>query len=99
MTAALCITPRVDAAGQPVLVVVAAPGALTAAENVIAQRLTIAGYDVVFADDTTVTAADATGKAFVLVAQSTTATRPAPSCAACRPDLGRQALPVRRRSG
>ena len=54
---------------------VAAPGALTTAENVIAQRLTIAGYDVVFADDTTVTAADATGKSFVLVAQSTTAAR------------------------
>ena len=42
-------------------------------ENVIAQRLTSGGYDVTFADDNTVTAADTSGKAFVLVAQSTAA--------------------------
>jgi Big-like domain-containing protein/type I phosphodiesterase/nucleotide pyrophosphatase len=73
VTAALCITPRADAAGQPVLLVVANTGALTPAENVIAQRLATAGYDITFAHDDLVTAADASGKAFVLVAQSTTA--------------------------
>ena len=56
-----------------VLMVVAAPTARTAPENVVAQRLTTGGYDVTFADDNTVTAADTSGKAFVLVAQSTAA--------------------------
>jgi hypothetical protein len=73
LMSALWVAPSADAAGQPVLVVVANTGALTAAENVIAQRLTIAGYDVTFAHDDLVTAADAAGKSFVLVAQSTAA--------------------------
>jgi len=56
-----------------VLMVVAAPTAMTPAENLVSQRLTNGGFTVTVADDNTVTAADTTGKELVLLAQSTAA--------------------------
>src|SRR4051795_496098 len=69
--AALFVAPaRSDAGGQAVLVVVANTGNFTPAENLITQRLTIAGYDVTTVNDELVTTADTDHKAFVLLAQS-----------------------------
>src|SRR5690348_14854277 len=71
LLAALFVAPvRADAGGQAVLVVVADTGAFTPAENLITQRLTIAGYDVTTVNDELVTTADTAHKAFVLLAQS-----------------------------
>jgi hypothetical protein len=58
------------AASPQVLMVVADPGARTAAENVVVQRLTLTGYGVRVVDDNAVVAADASGAAFALLSQS-----------------------------
>lgn len=58
------------AASGDVLMVVAAPGALTSGEVAVRTRMTSAGYTVRVADDDTVTAAETAGTAFVLITQS-----------------------------
>jgi len=58
-------------AAGPVLLIVAAPTALTSGETAVRARLTGAGYTVTLADDNTVSQAQAAGSVFVLVAQST----------------------------
>ncbi|MBA3252466.1 MAG: hypothetical protein H0T66_19685 [Geodermatophilaceae bacterium] len=56
---------------------VAAPTTPTAGEGAVRARLAGAGYTVVLADDDTVTAGQAAGSAFVLVAQSSSSNAPA----------------------
>lgn len=65
----------VEAAATPtgeVLFVVANPGTLNAGETAVRNRLTGLGFTVVVADDNTVSTAQASGKAFVLVSQTVT---------------------------
>ncbi|MDQ3464540.1 MAG: alkaline phosphatase family protein [Actinomycetota bacterium] len=59
--------------GGEVLLVVANPAALTAGENAIRSRLSGSGFTVSAVDDNAVSAAQAAGKSFVLVSQSTNA--------------------------
>lgn len=59
--------------GGDVLLVVAAPAALTGGENAVVGRLTASGFTVTVADDNAVSATQTTGKSFVLVGQSTNA--------------------------
>jgi hypothetical protein len=60
-----------NATEHRVLMVVGNPGAMSAAENLVRQRLVNDGYDVTLADDNTLSTADLNGKDLVLLAQST----------------------------
>jgi hypothetical protein len=62
-----------DPTGE-VLFVVAAPATLNAGDTAVRNRLVAAGFTVTPADDNTVTAAQATGKAFVLISQTAVST-------------------------
>ena len=66
-TTSISVTVANSPTSDAVLLVVAAPAALTPGEAAVRSRLLGRGYQVVVADDGAVTAADAAGKAFALV--------------------------------
>ena len=69
-SATVLITVEATSTPTGVLFVVATPGALTAGETAVRNRLTGLGFTVAVADDDTVGTAQATGTAFVLISQS-----------------------------